>query len=57
MTVKELIEELSKIKDQDLDVAVENEETNLWVHGFHIHPTGSSGYEHHGVVDLIAEEE
>ena len=56
MTVQSLIDLLEKIDDKSLDVAIETENENLWVHGVVEHPTGHSGHELNGVVELKVSE-
>lgn len=56
MTVQDLIDELSKIKDKSLDVAIETTKENLWVQGLKVNNTGDSGYEDFGCVELEVSE-
>ena len=60
MTVNDLIQELQKVEDKDLDVRMVNpwddaDDDNLWVGSIEVSSQGQSGYEMFGEVRLIAE--
>ena len=50
LNVKELISQLEKIEDKELDVRIEHEldEENHWIQRIEINQKGQSGYELHG---------
>jgi len=60
MNVKELIEELKKIKDKTLEVRViedyDDGGPNYWIRSIEVSETGRSGYELEGEVRLIGRE-
>ena len=52
MNVKELIAELQKVQDKELDVMLDTEFENRWVSEVEEIATGTSGYEEFGCVVL-----
>lgn len=52
MNVKELITELEKVQDKELDVMFDTEFENHWVSEVEEIATGTSGYEKFGCVVL-----
>jgi len=52
MNVKELITELEKVQDKELDVMFDTLYQNHWVSEVEEIPTGTSGYEKFGCVVL-----
>ena len=60
MTVQDLINELEKVKDKELEVRILNmgshDEENIWATEIEVSDKGESGYEFNGEVRIIGYE-
>ncbi len=56
MTLQELLDKLSEVKDKTLPVSISTDNENLWVHDLSVRQTGETGYEIEGTVELSVSE-